>query len=118
MHGGLISKVQPKKNTTKKTNEQKKWMKAYNELITWVRILTSWPQMALDMNFILKVYYFIDNLRSNKEPKLVNIFHYWSQDFFTPNSWLKPSLIKGPLTSNLTFSELNIATKSSLSKRY
>jgi hypothetical protein len=66
--------------------------------------------MALDMNFILKVYYFIDNLRSNKEPKLVNIFHYWSQDFFTPNSWLKASLIKGPLTSNLTFSELNIAT--------
>jgi len=33
MHGGLISKVQPKKNTTKKTNEQKKGMKAYNELI-------------------------------------------------------------------------------------
>jgi hypothetical protein len=67
---------------------------------------------------VLKVYYFIDNLRSNKKPKLVNIFHYWSQGFFAPNSEWKASLNKGPLTSNLTFSELNIATKSSLSERF
>jgi hypothetical protein len=47
-------KFNPKKNTTKKTNEQKKWMKAHNELIPWVRILTSWPQMALDNELYFK----------------------------------------------------------------